>query len=128
MKKLILTIALIQLSTIGCHTLSRGSNAIDSSPFRAVRLPAGLHPTMLTIADVNHDGNPDILVVSGGSSGYLFVYLGDGKGNFAQAGGTPFPAGQNPADIATGDFHGDGNTDVVIANHGVKTVTVLLGN
>jgi hypothetical protein len=127
MKQLILGIALIQLSTIGCHTQSRGSSAIDQAPFRAIHLPAGLHPTMLTIADVNKDGNPDILVVSGGS-GHLFVYLGDGKGNFAQSGGTPFAAGPEPNDIATGDFNGDGNLDVAIANHGVKTVTVLLGN
>ena len=127
MKPLIVGIALIQLSTIGCHTWSLGSSAIEPAPFRAVHLPAGVHPTMLTVADVNKDGNPDILVVSGGS-GYLFVYLGDREGNFTQSGGTPFSAGQNPADVATGDFNGDGNLDVAIANHGVKTVTVLLGN
>lgn len=128
MKTLILSIALILLATIACHTFSRGSNAVDSNPFRAIHLPAGMHPTMLTVADVNQDGNPDILVVSGGTSGYLFVYLGDGKGNFTQSGGTPFPAGQNPADIATGDFNVDGHTDLAIANHAIKTVTVLLGN
>jgi len=82
---------------------------------------------MLSIADVNRDGNADILVANGGS-GNLSVYLGDGKGGFSQPNGSPFSAGQNPTDIGTGDVNGDGNLDIGIANHGVKSVTVLLGN
>jgi len=92
-----------------------------------MRLPAGTHPTMPTIADVNKDGNPDIVIANGGS-GNVSVYLGDGKGGFTQAKGSPFPAGQNCADITTADFNGDRSIDLAIANHGVKTVTVLLGN
>jgi len=129
MKKIILATLALQIVAVGCHTQSHGSNGIDvdSTPFRAIHLPVATHPTMLSIADVNKDGNLDILVANGGS-GNLSVYLGDGKGGFSQAGGSPFSAGQNPADITTGDFNGDGNLDVAIANHGVKTVTVLLGN
>jgi hypothetical protein len=81
---------------------------------------------MPLIADVNKDGNLDLLVANGG--GNVSIYLGDGKGGFIQAAGSPFPAGQNCADIATTDFNGDGNVDIAIANHGVKMVTVLLGN
>ena len=129
MKKIILATLALQIVAVSCHTQSHGSNGIDvdSTPFRAIHLPVATHPTMLSIADVNKDGNLDILVANGGS-GNLSVYLGDGKGGFSQAGGSPFSAGQNPADITTGDFNGDGNLDVAIANHGVKTVTVLLGN
>jgi len=126
LRKFIPAILLLQLLTIACHTQSRGSN-VDATPFRALHLSAGTHPVMPGIVDVNKDGNPDILVASDGS-GDFWVYLGDGKGNFAQAGGTPFSAGQNPADITTADFNGDGKPDAAIANHGVKTVTVLLGN
>src|SRR5207237_6957740 len=49
-------------------------------------------------------------------------------GRFSQPYGTPFSAGQNTTDIGTGDFNGDGNLDIAIANHCVKFVTVLLGN
>src|SRR5437899_659498 len=117
---------LVQLLAIGCrtHGLKATGTGADLAPFRSMRLPAGTHPTMLSIADINKDGNPDVLVANGGS-GNVSVYLGDGKGGFSQASGSPFPAGQNCADIATGDLNGDGNLDIAIANHGVKFVTVL---
>src|SRR5437870_2934965 len=132
MKSSLLAIALLQLSAIACHTQSPGSSYAnganpDPAPFRAIHLRVATHPTMVTVADVNKDGHPDILAANGGS-GNVSVYLGDGKGGFAQAAGSPFSAGQNPADIATADFNGDGILDVVIANHGVKTVAALLGN
>jgi len=132
MKTLILAIVVLQLSAIGCHTQSHRSSyatrvSPDSAPFRAIHLPVATHPVSVSIADVNKDGNVDILVANGGS-GKLSIYLGDGKGGFSQPNGSPFSAGQNPTDLATGDFNGDGSLDIAIANHGVKLVTVLLGN
>src|SRR5256884_107372 len=129
MKEFILAAMILQLSAVGCHLQSQRTTyaSPDSPPFRAIHLPVGTHPSMLSIADVNRDGNADILVANGGS-GNLSVYLGDGKGGFSQPNGSPFSAGQNPTDIGTGDFNGDGNLDIAIANHGVKSVTVLLGN
>src|SRR5437870_4295723 len=129
MKRIILVMLLLELSASGCKIQSQRSNyaASDSSPFRAIHLPVGTHPDIVSIADVNKDGNIDILVANGGS-GNVSVYLGDGKGGFSQTNGSPFSAGQNPTDVATGDFNGDGSLDLAIANHGVKLVTVLLGN
>ena len=45
------------------------------------------------------------------------VLLGDGKGGFSKAKGSPFPAGHNPNDIAVGDFNRDGKLDLAFANH-----------
>lgn len=122
--KSLISIIVLQLAAFACHTDSLGSNA---SPFRAVHLVAGSHPVMVTVADINKDGNPDLLAANNDSAN-VSVFLGDGKGNFTQATGSPFAAGPEPNDIANGDFNGDGNPDVAIANHGVKSVTVLLGN
>jgi hypothetical protein len=78
-------------------------------------------------ADVNKDGNLDILVANGGS-GNISVYLGDDHGAFTQAAGSPFTAAQAPADLAVADFNGDGNPDIAVAHHGVKLVSILFGN
>jgi hypothetical protein len=133
MKKFILAALVLELSALSCHIQSQRSSyatgiAPESLPFRPpIHLLVGTLPVSVTIADVNKDGNNDILVANGGSSN-LSVYLGDGKGGFSQASGSPFPTGPNPSDIAVGDFNGDGNPDLAIANHAVKLVTVLLGN
>jgi hypothetical protein len=96
--------------------------------FRApARLPVGTAPIRVAIADVNKDSTLDIIVANSGSN-TLTVYLGDGKGGFTEAKGSPFPAGVSPSDIGLGDFNGDGNLDVAIPNHSVKYVTVLLGD
>src|SRR5437667_1655584 len=132
MKTLFFLIVVLQLSAIGCQVRSQRSDYANdsgqnSSAFRAIHLSSATHPVMVSVADVSKDGNADILVANNGS-GNLSVYLGDGNGGFSQASGSPSSAGQNPTDIATGDFNGDGNLDVAIANHGVKLVTVMLGN
>jgi len=129
MRKLLLSIIILELLSTGCNMQTRGSKyaAAPDVPFRALHLSVGTHPDMVNTTDVNKDGHIDILAANSDSNN-VSVYLGDGKGGFSPAGGSPFPAGQEPSDFATGDFNGDSNTDVAIANHGVKTVTVLLGN
>jgi len=46
--------------------------------------------------------------------------------NFAPA--VNYPAGSRPASVAVGDLNGDGKPDLVVANFGGTTVSVLLGN
>jgi hypothetical protein len=93
---------------------------------KPVHLSSGSLPQTVLIADVNHDGNNDILIANGNNK--LSVYLGDGKGHFVAAKGSPFKAGPSPNDLAIGDFNGDNNPDVAIANHGEKLVTILSGD
>jgi FG-GAP-like repeat len=121
----------IPLLLLGCRSQSSEASYLipkpTEPPFKLIRLPVGKHPIMPLIVDVDRDASLD-LVVANSESANVSVYLGDGKGAFKQAQGSPFPAGQECSDVAAGDFNDDGNPDLVIANHGIKTVTALLGN
>jgi hypothetical protein len=54
--------------------------------------------------------------------------LGNGKGGFAPATGSPFAVGSSPYPHVVGDVNGDGNLDIVTPNVRSNNVSVLLGN
>jgi hypothetical protein len=91
----------------------------------------------IAIADLNGDGNGDlVLALNGGSNGVsivggttVSVLLSDGGGGFGKP--TEFPAGRGPTEVAVADFNGDGKRDVVVTNRlntsENDSVSVLLG-
>jgi len=87
----------------------------------------GSAPGYVLVEDLNGDGRLD-LVVANEKGSSVSVLLDDGKGGLLPSRGSPFPAGPNPNDLASGDFNGDGRVDLVIANHETQHVTVLLGD
>lgn len=90
-------------------------------------LPVGGHAGPIAVGDLNQDGRPDI-VAARIDAGTVAVYLGDGRGRFSLSQGSPFAAGDNPEDLAIGDFNEDGRNDIVVANHETAYVTILLGD
>lgn len=105
---------------------------LQAQEFRQFTLATGPSPRWIAVADLNHDGNPDIVVANAGSensdSGTIAVFLGDGLGGFRPAPRSPFPAGHLPNDIAIGDMNGDGNLDLVVANHQSPYLRIFLGD
>jgi hypothetical protein len=77
------------------------------------------------VADVNHNGRPDLLVANAGSNS-VSVLLGNGNGTFAAA--QNFATGTSPEAVAVADLNGDGKPDLIVANDGSSSVSVLLGN
>jgi len=86
----------------------------------------------VTVADVNGDGRPD-LVVANFSGPAVGVLLGNGDGTF-QPVVTYESGGSTPHAVAVADVNGDGKPDLLVTNQcceigtGNGTVGVLLGN
>ena len=101
---------------------SGGFTLATGSPFAA-----GSVPYSVAVGDFNGDGIED-LAATNFNSGTVTVLLGNGSGGFAAASGSPFAVGTQPRSVVVGDFDGDGNQDLAIANGVSNNVTVLLGN
>jgi hypothetical protein len=98
---------------------------------RATTYGVGTHPRALQAADLNGDGNMD-LIVANWYDHTVSVLLGNGDGTFAApmtftVGISPYA---QPYNVAVGDFNGDGIPDLAVTNDDFpqNTVSVLLGN
>ncbi|MGH9764093.1 MAG: FG-GAP-like repeat-containing protein, partial [Blastocatellia bacterium] len=84
-------------------------------------------PTSLQVGDFNRDGKQDLAFVDF-NGGNAFVLLGDGKGGFSEAPGSPFASGvASESSLAIGDFNQDGKQDLAISCPG-GTIGILLGD
>ena len=70
----------------------------------------------IAAADVDGDGNVDLVTPNWGG-GTVSILLGDGRGHFAHAPGSPLPGGPSPFSAAIADVNGDHRPDIVIANY-----------
>ena len=85
------------------------------------------HNHGLALGDLNADGNLDI-VTSNYESNSVSVLLGNGKGVFTPATGSPFTVSRGPYNLSVADMNMDGKPDIVTPNVRDDSVTVLLGD
>src|ERR1700722_3431803 len=96
----------------------------------------GSFPFSVAVADVNHDGKPDLLLANDNEYGEssVGVLLGNGDGTFRNA--VAYSSGGYEAfSVAAADVNGDGNVDVLVVNYcsdincvDRSSVGVLVGN
>ena len=110
-----------------CGQINCSSSGNIVASFDTIKIKVGKSPGSVEAADFNNDKFPDLAVTSETDSS-VTVLLGNGKGGFTGAEGSPFFAGSIPNDISINDFNKDGNMDLAFANHEKKYLTVLLGN
>ena len=84
----------------------------------------GRNPYPLTVADVNRDSCPDILVPN--LNGQVSVIVSDGKEGFKPA--VNIEVSARPYFLATGDFNNDSFPDFVTSHDDITTLSILLGD
>ena len=94
----------------------------------ALEFPVGSHPYGLAVADLNGDGLPDI-VTSDYKDNEVSVLLNQGDQPPIEFGPPKdYAVGKGPNEVQVADLTGDGIPDIVTANYGSDTVSVLMGN
>lgn len=83
-------------------------------------------PWSVTIADIDGDGMPDIVITDWNTS-FVSIFRNTGTRGGALSFGPEIPiaVGANPEGVAVGDLDGDGKPDIVTANSSDNTVTIL---
>ena len=131
---------------IGTYVDSSGNGFVtvqlnkgDGTLKPAVSYAAGALTSTPVVADLNGDGNLDIVVANStpfpagsvppGSTcvhGCVTVLLGKGDGTFQPA--VTYTAQAGALYVAVGDVNGDGKVDVITSNWLANTISVFLGN
>ena len=115
-------------NSLGDEILALYDDGTGSFTFASSTISVPPHPYRnVVITDINNDGNLDIITPANRQRA-VTVLLGDGKKNFREAAGSPFPAGDNPFFTAVGDLNGDHIKDLVIANYDSGDATILFGS
>ena len=106
---------------------------------QSLSIGANAEPRSVAIADVDGDGQADIVTANAGRDespfpppelpGTVSVLLGDGSGGFAAAVQLPAGDGDGRADaIAVADLTGDGHADIVVSRPIANSAALLAGD
>jgi hypothetical protein len=128
----------IALILVGCkpHLPAEDKQKTTHPQFTAAAgspVPVGPMAQKVLVADMNGDGNPDIILTCGGTTndksdpkkGFVAILVGDGRGVFKLA-QRLIPIGMDGLKAAVGDLNGDKRPDIVVIAHDSYTVTILL--
>ena len=89
--------------------------------------PVGDDPTTIRTADLDGDGNLDLLIVNSanGGDGSISVLLGKGDGTFGER--TDRPAGSQPYGLAVAEITGDRRLDLIATSTNSDAVSIFRG-
>jgi hypothetical protein len=105
--------------------LGNGDGTFTQAPGSPVAV--GGTPHSVAVGDFDGDGIAD-LAVANSASNTVTILRGNGSGGFTQFTGSPVAVSAGPESLAVGDFNGNGILDLVTANRGSGTVSIMLGN
>jgi hypothetical protein len=86
----------------------------------------GNNPLSLAIGDFNGDNTPDVAIVNQADpESAMAVFYGNGDGTLRI--GPSYPIANQPTSIIAGDFNGDAQLDLLVANAYFNTAQLFLG-
>lgn len=108
------------------NTTTAGSSTVTFAAQQS--FPMGTGPTSVTVADVNGDGKPDLIVtnIDDNNVSLLLNTTAPGAATPSFAARQNFATGQLPNSAAVADINGDGKPDLIVANDLDGTFSVLL--
>ena len=113
-------------ATVLLDTTVPGSTTASFAP--GVAFATGSLPSSIAATDLNGDAKPDLIVANEGSDSVsvLFDTTTPGVTSPSFAAAEAFPAGDEPSSVAVADLDGDGIPDLLVADRGADTASVLL--
>ncbi len=113
--------------TVSVFRNTSSSGTISFAP--KVDFITGTSPYSLSISDFDGDGKKDLAVTNYTNSGFVSVFRNTGSiGTISFAAKVDFTTGIFPYGVSTGDFDGDGKTDLAVANNNSISVFRNTGN
>jgi hypothetical protein len=106
------------------------SGVVLGAPVNLATASAGIAPVFANLADFNGDNKADLFVAN--STDSVSVLTGNGDGSFAAP--VTIPVTNMPLPLATGQFTGSGNLDIIAGTSSVPgsglpgDISVILGN
>ncbi|HMF43083.1 MAG TPA: VCBS repeat-containing protein, partial [Polyangia bacterium] len=100
-------------------------NRGDGRLMSPVTYPAGAGDgaRALAVADLDHDGRPDLVVGNGDT---VSVLRNAGAGTFSAP--VEYPTGSRPIDLSVADLNGDGWADLAVLNADTATISLLVND
>ena len=102
------------------------SGSITSGSFAPrIDFPTENFPMGVAIGDLDGDGKPDLAVAANGGNAVSVLRNTSVSSSITFASKVDYITGGSPRSVAIGDIDGDGKQDLIVANYGTSSVTVL---
>ncbi|MBI1769594.1 MAG: VCBS repeat-containing protein [Bacteroidetes bacterium] len=116
-------------NTLSIFRNTSASGSITASSFATkIDFTTGTNPHNVLIADIDGDGKPDLVVTNAGSNSISVLRNQSTSGNITSgslASKVDFATGTSPYLLVSGDFDGDGKSDIATCNFNSSSISVL---